>query len=214
MSILDTALSMLKDQDVPVPEDAVGQLQRHADLVTQWNDYASLVSQGDKDDLLARHTIDALSLAPWVRRHAGAGGLLLDIGSGGGFPALPLKIVLPSLRMVLVERSAKKVGVLRRILVALSLDDVTLRNGVFPAEAADLTPTVITARAVERPVELWRNLGPFLGAGQAFLCQTGDVSMVDAAAFHVEPIEDTWGSEGLRRGALHVITRRSPEVSA
>ncbi len=206
--VLETARALLASDGLSLTDDGVARLREHADLVARWNDYASLVSRRDGAVLLERHTVDALSLAPWVRRLGGEKARLLDIGSGGGFPALPLKIVLPELRLTLVERSAKKVGVLRRMLVALEMAGVELIQGVFPGDAAGLAPDLLTARAVERPTVLWRGLADYLRAGQVFLCQTGDTSMADPAVFHVEHVEDDWTRRGLRRGVLDLIRRR------
>jgi len=208
MEIITQALDLLAADGVSVPLRAADRLERHAALVREWNGYASLVSQGDLAHLVPRHTVDALSLAGAVWRAAGAGGLLLDIGSGGGFPALPLKVVLPELPVVLLERSAKKVGVLRRMLVALGLDDVDLRQAEFPRDVAGLLPGVVTARAVERPGLIWRGMAGWLPAGTVFLDQTGDVSGVDRAMFHVEHVLDAWSAAGLRRGELYRVTRR------
>ena len=90
-------------------------MSQYLSLVREWNDYASLVSKGDLSSLEETHLVDALGLAPVIVRLGQDEGLLLDIGSGGGFPAIPLKIVLPDLQIVMIERCGRKVAFLRNL---------------------------------------------------------------------------------------------------
>lgn len=196
---------LLARDGIPWSVDQGERLRRHLDLLRGMNDYASLVSIGDLARLEAVHVPDSLSLAGWVRRVADAGHPHLDIGSGGGFPAIPLAVALPGVPMVLVERSVKKVGFLRQALGALGLGQVRLVQGEFPAAVAGMRFGSVTARAVERPGAVLKALRPLLRDGAVFLGQTGLPEGVDRAAFHVEQIEDAWTASGLRRGTLHLI---------
>ena len=90
-------------------KETLQRVQGHLSLVRQWNPMLSLVSEGDVAFLEERHLIDSLSLIPYVVRHCGQEGGLLDIGSGGGFPAIPIKCLLPGIPMVLVEHSLKNI---------------------------------------------------------------------------------------------------------
>lgn len=185
----------------------IDQLDRLADLIREWNAVASLVSAKDAHHLKDRHIADALSLAPWVLAYAGSAGSLLDIGSGGGFPALPIKVVIPGLRVTLVERSAKKVGFLRRAIGALRLTEIEVIYGDYPATIAGGAHDVITARAVEKPARLLKAILEEVVRGAVFLCQLEDLRTELSGMFHVERIHDDWTSAGLRRGSLHVIRR-------
>ena len=185
-------------------KDALRRMALHLALVRKWNDYASLVSARDVSKLLTTHLPDSLSLASIVSR---CGAPLVDIGSGGGFPAIPLKCMLPSLPVVLIERSAKKAGFLRKVIGALGLKDVKLVQGSFPLDAHGLAAGSVTARAVERPAEILASMRDWLPDGTNFLCQSGDPGPALGDGFHVEQISDRWESEGLRRGTLHVVRR-------
>ena len=154
--------------------------------------------------MLGAHVADSLSLVPYMPER----GLLLDIGSGGGFPAIPLKIVRPGLDVVLVERSSKKVGFLRKVIGALGLKGVKLVEGEFPVCCRDLRPDVVTARAVERGNKVLRQIAKFLPERARFLCQSGDPEGKLGEMFHVEHVEDGWSWQGLRRGELYIVTRK------
>ena len=180
------------------------QLDAYVQLIRNWNSFASLVSQSDLALLGKVHVPDSLSLAPLIRR-LGEGPLrLLDIGSGGGFPAIPLKIVLPELEVEMVERGARKVGFLEKVVGSLHLDNVRVVQGNFP-EVQVAVPDVVTARAVEKPGKILPHLLDLLPVGGIFLCQTV-LPRLDLR-FHVERVEDDWTAHGLRRGNLYMIRR-------
>ncbi|MBI5095714.1 MAG: class I SAM-dependent methyltransferase [Candidatus Hydrogenedentes bacterium] len=197
--------ALLIQDGVTLSGGQVDQLEAFCRLVAECNEACSLVSAGDCLRLGEIHIPDSLSLAPLVQRYAGPEGVLLDIGGGGGFPAVPISIALPGLTVYLVERSEKKAAFLRRAVEALGLSRSTVVLGEFPAAAKGLTPQVITARAVERPEKLRRQVLRYMPKGCVFLCQMPKTLGEFPATFHVERIEDNWSREGLRRGVLEIV---------
>lgn len=215
MGDLSAALARLEKAGVNLSNDVEDRLRKHMALVREWSRVVSLVSVSDLAELETRHVIDSLSLVPVLVSRGLASGVLLDVGSGGGYPAVPLAIVLPELRLVLLERSERKVGFLRKVQGALGLSGVEVRCGLFPKHAGDLRPDAITARAVEKPERIVREAGVFVEAGAVLLCQAGDPRELLPEMFHVEPSaqrfhvehwEDDWTREGLRRGELYVVS--------
>jgi len=202
---LDRARLLLTEAGISMPDSAVDRLERHVSLVRDFNRVVGVVSRAEVDHLWERHVVDALSLAPLVRRYAGKGASLLDIGSGGGFPALPLKVVLPDLQVTLLERAEGKIGFLRKAVAVLGLEDVLILHGTFPAAVAGMTPSVITARAVERPEGLQKDILSFIAKGAVYMCQSS-VNFGDDV--EVLPVNDGWSDAGLRRGTLRVVRRR------
>ena len=181
-------------------------LSRYLSLVREWNGYASLVSKGDLSSLEETHLVDALSLAPIIVRLGQAEGLLLDIGSGGGFPAIPLKAVLPGLQIVMIERSWRKVAFLRKASTVLGFGNTVVVEGSFPGSAEAFRPSVVTGRAVDGPDRLLHQVLSFLPGGASFLCQVPADKLQIPETFHVEHVRDEWTTEGLRRGSLSIIT--------
>jgi 16S rRNA (guanine527-N7)-methyltransferase len=84
-----------------------------------WNRRINLVSESSAQEILPRHFLDSLTPRPFLNCPDGA---LIDIGSGAGFPGIPLKIVLPDLTLTLVEASRKKSSFLAHIIRALRLE--------------------------------------------------------------------------------------------
>ncbi len=200
-------IDLLGQAGITLDPEALKAMQRHVRLIREWNAFASLVSKGDLERLGEWHVSDSLSLAPVVLRACGPSGRLMDIGSGGGFPAIPLKIVLPDLELTLVERSVRRVGFLRKVLGALGLSKVKVVHGEFPVCVRGQRADAITARAVDKSRDVLKGVLEFMDEGAVFLCQSVDPRGLLADAFHVERIQDDWTAHGLRRGDLFLVRR-------
>jgi len=200
-------IRLLSEDGVELSEPILERTVCFLDLLKSWNDLARLVSKADLALLVERHVADSLSLVPVILKMKLAGSALLDIGSGGGFPAIPLKIVFPDLRVALVERSERKVGFLRKVVGSLGLSGVHILRGNFPEVPVPGRPDVITARAIENPEKTLGAVLGFLPERACFLCQRTTTPEIPPDMFHVEHIKDNWSVAGLRRGELYVITR-------
>ncbi len=189
-------------------EEVVAQFSLYIDMIEKWNVMSDLVSTRDVAHLTERHIVDALSLAPYLADTGGIRNRLFDIGSGAGFPAIPLKLAIPQLEVTLVERTTRKVAFLEMVTVALGLKDVQILDGDFPVATPDKTPHWVTARAVEKPERLSKGLRGYLSSDTIFLCQFRDPEALLGPLFHVEHIEDEWTRQGWRRGSLSLVKRK------
>jgi 16S rRNA (guanine527-N7)-methyltransferase len=88
-----------------------------------WNRRINLVSEKSSREIVIRHFLDSLTAVPSITCRDG---LLIDLGSGAGFPGIPLRIALPELQLMLVESSRKKTSFLAHIVRTLPLDGVTV----------------------------------------------------------------------------------------
>lgn len=203
-------LSILKEHpEVREPDTLLGRLECFFALIQDWNDFASLLSSSDVSDRLAEHLIDSLSLVAELSAQWRPGTVYLDVGSGGGFPAIPLGLALPHIPIVLIERSEKKVGFLMKAVSALDLDQSEVLFGSFPLVIPSKPTSVITARAIEKPEVFLKSLSREMTRGCSFLCQGGDPSSFFLSpSFSRRKVVDKWGQEGHRRGELWVIERR------
>lgn len=223
MGEIEQAVERLEAGGIAAPADALARLDEHMRLIREWNRVVSLISKPDLAALETRHVVDSLSLAPVLAAKGWASGLLLDVGSGAGFPAVPLAVVLPELSVLLVERSDRKVGFLRKAVAALGLERIRIVCGEFPMVSADFRPDVVSARAVEHPAKIIEAMGSYILGGAVFLCQAGDPRVLVPEMFHVEPsgprfhVEhwvDVWTHAQLRRGELYLVSRAEPTPSA
>ena len=193
------ALLFLDDLGFSLPDCIERRLGEYLRLVEALNASLHLTSAGDRERL-ELHAVDSLSLLPYVSLGKEQG--LLDIGSGGGFPALPL-LLCGFGKGQLIERSTKKCDFLRMVIARLDLPDVVVVEGEFPRVGKASEACCITARAVERPAKVLGSVLKCLREGAVFLCQMG--GDVPSSMFHVEHIDDDWGRRGWRRGELRIV---------
>ena len=102
-------------------KEQVLQIQQYIRILLQWNDKINLTAIRDPLEILYRHFCESMYASVAVPIEDGR---LADVGSGGGFPGLPLKIIRPNLRVFLVESSIKKVTFLAEVVRELGLKDV------------------------------------------------------------------------------------------
>ena len=92
----------------------------HALELVKWNQKINLTAITDPFEIAVKHFLDSIAPAPVIPPDAS----LLDIGSGGGFPGIPLKILMPSLSVTLIDASRKKVSFLNHVIRILKLENV------------------------------------------------------------------------------------------
>jgi 16S rRNA (guanine527-N7)-methyltransferase len=96
-------------------------------LLLKWNPVASLVSKNDEQNLFLRHFCD--SLQPLLLFGFKKNARILDIGSGGGFPSIPIRIFRPDLAVVLSDSNRKKCEYLNEVKKELAFDNIEIYNG-------------------------------------------------------------------------------------
>jgi 16S rRNA (guanine527-N7)-methyltransferase len=139
-----------------------------------WNQRINLVSEKSSREIVIRHFLDSLTAAPWINRPEG---LAIDLGSGGGFPGIPLRIALPQLCVALVESSRKKSSFLLHLVRTLRLDQVTVIRERVEAligekSCAGSFDTVLSRAAFKLP-ELIRTASFFLKPGGLLIAMKG-----------------------------------------
>ena len=150
------------------------QLERFVAALEKWNAKFNLLSRTDIQRVWPRHVLDSLSLVPLLPQRPAPRSLrLLDLGSGGGFPGLPMAIAAPQLEVVLLDRNARKVRFLDNVVAELALPNVLTRCSEA-AELIDVEPVdVLVSRAVAAPLKLWELGARLLRDDGVMLLQTG-----------------------------------------
>ena len=145
----------------------------------EWNRRFNLTAVTDREGVLVRHFLDSLSCLNALPQGDLAGGArVIDVGTGAGFPGLPLKIVCPGMRLTLLEATGKKVAFLEHLVRILELTDVTVIHG--RAEELGRRPAHreqydwALARAVAEMPTLAEYLLPLVRVGGAVLAQKGE----------------------------------------
>lgn len=101
---------------------------RLGDLYRDWNTKINVISRTDTDNLYCRHILHSLALASFFGELAD-GTRMMDLGTGGGFPGIPLAILYPNCQFHLIDRIGKKIRVATEIAQAVGLSNVTFQHG-------------------------------------------------------------------------------------
>lgn len=120
------------------------QLTQLGELYRTWNERINVVSRKDIDNLYLHHVLHSLAIAEYVQFKGGT--RVLDFGTGGGFPGIPLAIVFPECRFKLIDRTAKKIRVTQEIAAAIGLTNATAEQKAGEEERGEYD--FVVSRAV------------------------------------------------------------------
>ena len=113
-------------------------------IYANWNSKINLISRKDMDYFYLRHVLHSLSIAKFYKFKSGS--RVMDVGTGGGFPGIPLSILFPDVNFHLVDSIAKKINVIDEVREELNLKNVKTHNERM--ENIDLTVDYVVCRAV------------------------------------------------------------------
>ena len=145
-------MEIVKKYFPELSEKQILQLTLLGDLYPSWNDKINVISRKDIEHLYERHILHSLGIAKIVRFSPLTS--VMDVGTGGGFPGIPLAILFPEVRFLLIDSIGKKISVVQQIVQELKLSNVQALQ--TRAENVDEQFDFVVSRAVTR-------LKPFYG---------------------------------------------------
>ena len=160
---------------INLTENQAAQFQKFYDLVIDWNTKINLTAITDEKEFAIKHVMDSLSL--WDDEKFSNVKKILDVGTGAGFPAIPIKIFKPNVEIFLLDSLNKRVEFLKKVVTELNLENVTCLHGRAEdfarqnnfRESFDL----VTARAVARLNIISEYCLPFVKIGGTFAALKG-----------------------------------------
>lgn len=173
---------------VPLTDRAVALFGVYYTELAFWNMKINLVSADSPQAIIIRHFIDSLTPVPFISHRDGR---LLDIGSGGGFPGIPLKIVMSSLQVFLLEASRKKASYLKHMIRCLQLSQAQVLHAgaeqVMEEGSLQNTFDTIISRAALKLPKLFE-------AAHFLLAPRGRLIAMKGPNFKEETVSaSTWG---------------------
>ncbi len=159
---------------IDLPENALPLFQKHARMITEWNQRLNL-TRISEEEMAEKHFVDSLTvlLVPKVNDARNA----IDIGSGAGFPGIPLKVVRPDMKITLVDSLGKRVKFLERVVRALELEGIRCYHSRAEEMGQDKGHRekydVALARAVASLVLLCEYLVPLVRMGGIMVALKG-----------------------------------------
>lgn len=166
-----------KELGIELKEEQLADFSQYLELIIAWNQKLNLTAQKTRIDIIIKHFLDSLTCIKAMDAEANLYNNLLDVGTGPGFPGIPLKIVYPSLKLFLLEAREKKTAFLGELISQLNLLHTYLLIG--RAETYGKKPEyrekyeVVVSRAVAPLNILVEYCLPFLRVGGIFIAQKG-----------------------------------------
>jgi 16S rRNA (guanine527-N7)-methyltransferase len=164
----DTVTRGVAQLGLEVPAGAADRLLAYLELIAKWNQVYNLTAIRDPQRMVVEHVLDSLAILPHVRAPR-----LLDVGSGAGLPGVPLAIVRPAWRVVLLDSSHKRCSFLQQAAIELQLDNVEVvcerAESYRPAEPF----ASVVSRAFSDTAHFARVALPLVAQGGAILAMKG-----------------------------------------
>ncbi len=144
-------------------EDQLDKFGKLEGLYKEWNEKINVISRKDIDALYEKHVLHSLAIAVLCSFDKGA--QVIDIGTGGGFPGIPLAIFFPEVEFMLVDSIGKKIKVVQEVADGVGLKNITAVHGRVE-EIKNRKFDYSVSRAVAPLGDLWKWINPVLRVGQ------------------------------------------------
>ena len=153
------------EMGVPLSEAQAGKLLDYLDLLQKWNKAYNLTAVRERPAMLTQHLLDSLSIVPHLPP-----GDLLDVGSGGGLPGIPLAILQPERAITLIDTVGKKVAFLKQAAMTLGLKNL---NAVSDRIESWVPPAAHTGGFALITARAYATLATLVGQTRRLLAENG-----------------------------------------
>ncbi len=179
----------------------ISQLEQLKELYTTWNEQINVISRKDIDALYEKHVLHSLAIAVLFSFEKGT--QVVDIGTGGGFPGIPLAIFFPEVEFLLADSIGKKIKVVDEVSAAIGLKNVTTFHGRVES-IKGRTFDYAVSRAVAPLGDLWKWINIMLRKGQmceeqpnGLVCLKGGNLQKEIMESGVSKIIQAWSVENI-----------------
>lgn len=164
----------VKQFSIGLTETHVEKFLIYKDILKEWNEKMNLTAIEEDRDIIMKHFVDSLSILPHIKNRDGS---LIDVGTGAGFPGIPLKILCPGMKVTLLDSLDKRIKFLNEVIKRINLEDIHTVHGRAEdfgnnkefREAFDIS----VARAVANLPVLLEYCLPFVKPGGIFIAMKG-----------------------------------------
>ncbi|MGH8800063.1 MAG: 16S rRNA (guanine(527)-N(7))-methyltransferase RsmG [Casimicrobiaceae bacterium] len=178
-----------------IDDDAQAKLLAYVALLDKWNRTHNLTAIRDPERMITHHLLDSLAVLPHLATRSGL--RLIDIGSGGGLPGIPLAIVRPDWRVALLDSNFKKAAFLRQAVIELPLPNAE----VVAARAEHYAPQAAFDVVISRA---FSDLAVFADAGRSLVAPGGRLVAMKGVYPHEELAQLPGGVGVMGTPSLHV----------
>lgn len=177
------------EMGIELSDHQLAQFEAYAAILVEWNEKMNLTAITDPEEILEKHFLDSLSGGPLIEElmaEPGEALSIIDIGTGAGFPGIPLKIAYPGLELTLLDSLNKRIGFLNEVVSELGLTGVTCLHdrAEEAAHREELREQfdIAVSRAVASLPVLLEYCTPYVHEDGLFLAYKGPTMMEELAA--------------------------------
>ena len=175
---------------VSLNDDEAKKFEEYQNLLLEWNEKINLTAITDENDIITKHFVDSLYCLKYIKD----GDKIIDVGTGAGFPGIPIKIVSHETEITLLDSLNKRIIYLEDVINKLELEKIEAIHG--RAEEFGIKPEfrekydIVTARAVANMKTLSEYCIPFIKVGGKFVCMKGSdyKEELEEAKSHIETL--------------------------
>ena len=166
----------LKELNIDLTDLQLEQFYNYMSILIEWNKFMNLTGITDPEEVITKHFIDSLTVLDKIDKNAS----IIDVGTGAGFPGIPVKIAFPETKVVLLDSLNKRIKFLNEVIEKLELKDIEIIHG--RAEECGRNKScrekydIAIARAVAPLNVLLEYLMPFVKVNGKCLCMKGSSS--------------------------------------
>ena len=166
-------INQLKQQGIELTALQIEQFKKYYELLVEWNQKMNLTAITDENDIILKHFIDSLSIIKYLKDNKS----IIDIGSGAGFPGIPIKILEKDIEMTLMDSLNKRVIFLNEVIEKLKLQNIVAIHSRAEDLARDVNYRekydIAVSRAVANLSTLSEYMLPFVKVGGKCICMKG-----------------------------------------
>lgn len=170
---INEIISKLKKINVNINEEIGEKFYKYTELLLEWNKKINLTAITDLDDIILKHYVDSLTINKYITNN----NRIIDIGTGAGFPGIPLKLLNKEKEFILVDSLNKRVKFLEEVVNQLNINNIE----VIHARVEDLAKNnkyrenidIATSRAVANLSTLLEYMLPFVKINGVCICMKG-----------------------------------------
>ncbi|HWQ79116.1 MAG TPA: 16S rRNA (guanine(527)-N(7))-methyltransferase RsmG, partial [Anaerovoracaceae bacterium] len=163
-------MDALEDMGMAPDEETMSKFQRYMELILEWNEKVNLTSITEKDEFIIKHYMDSVSVCGSSQMKAAQ--RIIDVGTGAGFPGIPLAILFPEKRFLLMDSLNKRIRIIAELAREIGLKNVEFRHGRAEELANDRNCRerfdLCVSRAVAHLAVLSEYCLPFVSVGGWF----------------------------------------------
>ena len=163
---------------INIKKEQIRKFSRYLELLLQWNQKINLTSLKTPKEIIIKHFLDSISCVKVINKYIDTEGIsVIDVGTGAGFPGIPIKIIYPSIRLFLLEARNKKTIFLEKVTDEMNFQKVKILNGraeIF-GKSVDYREKydIVVSRAVAHLNVLSEYCLPLVRVGGLFVAQKG-----------------------------------------